>query len=103
MFEPMKLLIAYDGSSYADAAQDDLWRCGLPRRAEVVIMSVADVFLPPPSSPETTFPTQVPSGSAAGLGPRLPCCRRGTDPGTTSAGSRAHRLSYLERAYRGVC
>jgi len=60
MAEPMKLLIAYDGSSYAEAALDDLRRAGLPRMAEVVIMSVADVFLPPPSSPEAAFPAQVP-------------------------------------------
>jgi hypothetical protein len=29
MSEKMKVLIAYDGSSCADAAIDDLWRAGL--------------------------------------------------------------------------
>jgi nucleotide-binding universal stress UspA family protein len=50
MTEKMKLLIAYDGSSYADAALDDLRRAGLPQAAEALIMCVADVFLPPSSS-----------------------------------------------------
>ncbi len=43
----MKLLIAYDGSSCADAALDDLNRAGLPHAAEVLVLSVADVLLPP--------------------------------------------------------
>ena len=43
----MKLLIAYDGSSCADAALDDLSRAGLPHAAEVLVLSVADVLLPP--------------------------------------------------------
>jgi nucleotide-binding universal stress UspA family protein len=43
----MKLLVAYDGSDYAQAALDDLGRAGLPEVAEVVILCVADVFLPP--------------------------------------------------------
>lgn len=42
MKELMKVMIAYDGSVYADAAIDDLRRAGLPRRAEAVIVSVAD-------------------------------------------------------------
>ena len=47
MDEPVKLLIAYDGSSCADAALDDLSRAGLPHAAEVLVLSVADVLLPP--------------------------------------------------------
>ncbi|HEX7315012.1 MAG TPA: universal stress protein [Pyrinomonadaceae bacterium] len=38
----MKVLIAYDGSAYADAALDDLRRAGLPREAEALIVSVGD-------------------------------------------------------------
>ena len=45
----MKILIAYDGSSCADAAVNDLQRAGLPAVAEVRILSVAEVFLPQPS------------------------------------------------------
>ena len=43
----VKLLIAYDGSNCADAALDDLNRAGLPHAAEVLVLSVADVLLPP--------------------------------------------------------
>ena len=42
MNERMKVLVAYDGSTYADAALDDLRRAGLPREAEALIVSVSD-------------------------------------------------------------
>lgn len=42
----MKILIAYDGSEFADAALEDLQRAGLPAEAEALVMSLADVFLP---------------------------------------------------------
>jgi hypothetical protein len=61
MSEQMKILIAYDGSDCANAAIEDLHRAGLPPEAEVLMMSVADVFLPPSSSPEPTFPANVPA------------------------------------------
>lgn len=48
MSERMKILIGYDGSLCADAAIDDLARAGLPQSAEAQIMSVAEVWLPPP-------------------------------------------------------
>jgi nucleotide-binding universal stress UspA family protein len=38
----MKVMIAYDGSAYADAALDDLRRAGVPREAEALIVSVGD-------------------------------------------------------------
>ena len=44
----MKILVAYDGSDCADAALEDLKRAGLGVGAEVLVMSVADVFVPPP-------------------------------------------------------
>ena len=44
----MKILIAYDGSGCADAALDDLNHAGLPAKAEAHILSVAEVWLPPP-------------------------------------------------------
>ena len=59
MPEKMKVLIAYDGSSCADAALNDLQYAGLPQAAEALILSVAEVFLPPPS-PTPAFPTHVP-------------------------------------------
>jgi nucleotide-binding universal stress UspA family protein len=48
MNEKMKLLIAYDGSGCANAALDDLRKAGLPSNAEALIISVAEVWLPPP-------------------------------------------------------
>jgi len=44
----MKILIAYDGSECADAALDDLTQAGLPESGEIQILSVAEVWLPPP-------------------------------------------------------
>jgi nucleotide-binding universal stress UspA family protein len=44
----MKILIAYDGSSHADAALDDLVRAGMPQEAEALVISVADVWMWPP-------------------------------------------------------
>ena len=48
MNEKMKILIAYDGSDCANSALDDLQRAGLPPEAEALIITVAEVFLPPP-------------------------------------------------------
>ncbi len=45
--KPIKLLVAYDGSPGADVALDDLRYAGLPREAQTLIVSVADVFMPP--------------------------------------------------------
>ena len=42
MNERMKVLVAYDGSAYADAALEDLRRAGLPREAEALIVSVSE-------------------------------------------------------------
>ena len=44
----MKILIGYDGSECADAALDDLTQAGLPETGEAHILSVAEVWLPPP-------------------------------------------------------
>jgi nucleotide-binding universal stress UspA family protein len=43
----MKILIAYDGSEFADAAIEDLRHAGLPSIAEALVYTVADVFVPP--------------------------------------------------------
>ena len=44
----MKILIGYDGSECADAALDDLTQAGLPETGEFQILSVGEVWLPPP-------------------------------------------------------
>jgi len=58
----MKILVAYDGSESAHAALDDLKRAGLAAGAEVLVMTLADVFVPPPNNEEidNTFPMHVP-------------------------------------------
>jgi nucleotide-binding universal stress UspA family protein len=45
----MKVLIAYDGSRHARAVLNDLRRAGLPREAEALVISAADVWVRPPS------------------------------------------------------
>jgi nucleotide-binding universal stress UspA family protein len=42
----MKILIAFDGSSCADSALEDLRRAGLPRLAEATVLSVAELWSP---------------------------------------------------------
>jgi hypothetical protein len=39
MNEHMKILMAYDGSSAADAALDDLRWAGLPRESEALLLT----------------------------------------------------------------
>lgn len=61
----MRILIAYDGSECADAALDDLKSAGFPKTAEAIVMSLADVFVPPqPINEEVdnTFPMYLPEG-----------------------------------------
>lgn len=45
----MRILIGYDGSESADAALNDLWRAGLPRDVEALIVSIGEVIMPPSS------------------------------------------------------
>lgn len=58
----MRILIAYDGSEFADAALEDLQRAGLGTGAETCVMTVADVFVPLPidEEVENTVPMYVP-------------------------------------------
>lgn len=48
----MKIIIGYDGSRSADAALDDLQRAGLPEKVEAQVVSVAEVWMPPPLNGE---------------------------------------------------
>lgn len=48
MTEKMKILIGYDGSDCAEAALDDLQRAGLPAKVEALVVSVTEIWLPPP-------------------------------------------------------
>lgn len=48
----MKVLIAYDGSRCSEAALDDLCTAGFPERGQALVVSVAEVWLPPPPGEE---------------------------------------------------
>lgn len=56
----MKILVAYDGSEGSDAAIKDLARAGLPENAEVLVMTLADVFLPPDDQSDEAATPYVP-------------------------------------------
>ena len=43
-----KVLIAYDGSSCSDAALRDLVHAGLPLAVDALVVTMADIILPPP-------------------------------------------------------
>ncbi len=59
----MKILIAYDGSEGADKGIDNLSRAGLPLEVDALVVSVAEVWLPPPPGKfDDTFPFQIPAG-----------------------------------------
>jgi len=63
MVNQMKILIGYDGSEWANTALEDLKSAGLPRNAEALVMTMADVFLPPVNEEvDNTFPLYVPEG-----------------------------------------
>jgi nucleotide-binding universal stress UspA family protein len=59
----MKLLIGYDGSESSDEALKDLRVAGLPESVEARLVTIADVFVPPPiTAADDMFPMQVPAG-----------------------------------------
>ncbi len=48
----MKVLVAYDGSASADAAVVDMRRAGLPKDAEVLVISVVEASVTQASGPD---------------------------------------------------
>jgi nucleotide-binding universal stress UspA family protein len=54
----MKVLISTDGSESARISQLSLDRAGLPQDVEAVVLSVADVWLPPRGAYETNLPKE---------------------------------------------
>jgi nucleotide-binding universal stress UspA family protein len=50
MKERMKILIGYDGSEYSERMIWDLKHAGLPPEADVIVLSVAEHWLAPPTS-----------------------------------------------------
>jgi nucleotide-binding universal stress UspA family protein len=59
----MKVLIAYDGSSCADDALDDLQRAGLPNDVEAVVLAVADMWFLPNGEPMPLVPPYLSAGT----------------------------------------
>jgi nucleotide-binding universal stress UspA family protein len=59
--EKMKILLAYDGSADADAAVADLKRAGIGSAAEVLVMTMVDIFMPPNLSAADDDTTNLPA------------------------------------------
>ena len=58
MTSKFKVLIAYDGSAFADAALDDLVAAGIPADdVDAHVISVAEVWIPPETPEGLKFPT----------------------------------------------
>ena len=93
----MKLLIAYDGSKYANAALDDLRHAGLPGSVEVLVLSVADVLLPS-GSPESSDPAWV----VAAIDQARARCAKAIDEARTTALSVSKRIQQEYPAWQ-VC
>ncbi|MFM1768874.1 MAG: hypothetical protein RJA22_1403 [Verrucomicrobiota bacterium] len=84
-----RLLIGYDGSPGAEAMLDDLSRAGLPAQLEVVVMAVADVWLP----------TNPPPGSTGFLAPESASARRAH---TAARQAVEDQLAIATRAAQGL-
>lgn len=65
MNERMKILIAYDGSTCADDALNDLPRAGMPREADALIVRVEERWLSTPSDYQTIEEVSVATNSVA--------------------------------------
>ena len=87
----MKIIIGYDGSECADAAIDDLRRAGLPEKAEAQVLTVAEVWLPPPDPSETKSDAAV----DAIVGPMHAKARRAVDEAQNVANRGRARVSTL--------
>ena len=72
MSERMKILIAYDGSTCADDALNDLPRAGLPREADALIVQVEERWLSAPSGYKTVEEVVVSTNLSAAKPAREP-------------------------------
>lgn len=88
----MKILIAYDGSSCADAALDDLRQAGLPSEATAAILSVADVWVAP--SPDEEL---LPQTAGTAMEQRIIAARRQAHEKAMQAVEEARTLAVRAR------
>jgi nucleotide-binding universal stress UspA family protein len=91
----MKILIGYDGSECADASIDDLRRAGLPERAEVQILSVAETWLPPQSSGKAVDEVEEVASVSAILAPMYAKAKRAMQEAEALAQRARTRVSAL--------
>jgi nucleotide-binding universal stress UspA family protein len=91
MNERMKILVAFDGSTCAADALDDLPRAGLPREADALIVRVQERWLSPPTGYETVDDVAVSSNSAGAK----PARDEAEEPQ-----AEVEHLESLERAWR---
>src|SRR5687768_8416740 len=54
-----RVLIGYDGSPGAEAALLDAPNCGFVKDVEARVMAIADVWMPPDSTNEPSFPNEI--------------------------------------------
>jgi nucleotide-binding universal stress UspA family protein len=54
-----KILVAYDGSEYGEAALHDLKRAGLGTNVEALVVTIVDVFVPPPGDEQVYTPEAI--------------------------------------------
>jgi len=88
----MKILIGYDGSECADAAIDDLRRAGLPQKAEAQVLTVAEVWLPPPDPSESNSAS---AGVDSVIAPMYAKARRAVEEAQKAANRGRARVSTL--------
>jgi nucleotide-binding universal stress UspA family protein len=82
----MNILIAYDGSTHADAATADLARAGMPATGTARVLTIANVVMPPElpdrlvaGEPEPKSLRDAPAHASAALRTALETARKGAE------------------------
>ncbi len=91
----MRILVAYDGSPFADNAIDELIRAGLPAASEALIAYVQETWLPPPAVLQSGEKILVTAESAAARPVRV-------EPGPEAGEDDVLLLSRAEKKLRSV-
>jgi nucleotide-binding universal stress UspA family protein len=102
MNKQMRLLVAYDGSEFADEALQDLKRAGLTDDGIVRVLSVADVIVPPPLDPEESFPQVVPQAVKVALARSQQKLGEATEMASRAAAQIKEMLPRWDVSHEGV-